>query len=124
MKRIKDTAYNWKQSGFKNYNTNLLVELPQSNSGPTTRSQTRSQDRLANGQFGNIHIEPALDLKRTRYSDTTIILSLQSNILEISCRAWESMLNLMKDLDQLHSSAEIPSYRSINRYQLMLPTIC
>lgn len=76
------------------------------------------------GQFGNVNIQQAVDSRRSRYNDTTILLALEANILEISVRAWNKMLNAMKQQNVLHASAEIPSYRSMNRYQLMLPTIC
>ena len=76
------------------------------------------------GLFGTVNIQPAVDSRRSRYNDTTILLAFEANILEISVRAWNNMLNAMKEQNVLHPSAEIPSYRSMNRYQLMLPTLC
>ena len=76
------------------------------------------------GQFGNVNIQEAVDSRRSRYNDTTILLALEANILEISVRAWNNMLLAMQEQNVLHLSAEIPSYRSMNRYQLMLPTLC
>ena len=79
---------------------------------------------LKSGQFGNVNIQEAVDSRRSRYNDTTILLALEANILEISVRAWNNMLLAMQEQNVLHPSAEIPSYRSMNRYQLMLPTLC
>ena len=116
LDKIGDIARTW--TNFKTYKTNLLVETALSGG----KIYTRSQDRLPSGQFGAVNIQPAIEKRRSRYSDTTIILSLQANVHEISVRAWNTMLNTMKDHNQLHYSAEIPSFSTLNRYSLMLPT--
>ena len=76
------------------------------------------------GNFGTVKIDQAVDQRRSRYSDTTIILSLKANVLEISVRAWNTMLDAMYKHQVLNSRAEIPTYRSMNRYSLMIPTLC
>ena len=74
--------------------------------------------------FGSLDIQPVIDSKRNRYNDTTIILALKANVCEISVRSWNTMLNVMQAENVLQPTAEIPSYSSMNRYSLMLPTLC